>query len=106
MVNPIGHWLRIMFGGSPLIPLRGLSRFRGIGFRIHLRVLFGFRVPPGLVVPSHPLTVPVCRYFEFSMSFYVDFTYLGLIVVWCQIGWCFVTRPVRFFFPSSQNIYK
>ena len=35
MINPLGHWLRILFGTRSRIPLRGLS---------------GFRVPPGLVV--------------------------------------------------------
>ena len=32
----------------------GLFSFQGIGFRISSRVLFGFRVPPRLVVPAHP----------------------------------------------------
>ena len=52
MVNPLGHWLRITFGNRSRIPLRVLSRFRGILFRIPLRGLSGFRVPLGLVVPA------------------------------------------------------
>ena len=52
MVNPLGHWVQIMFGTRYRIPLRGLSGFRGIGLRIPLRGLSGFRVLPGLLVPS------------------------------------------------------
>ena len=52
MVNPLGHWLRVLFCTRSWIPLRGLSGFRGIGFRIPLRGLSGFQVPPGLVVPA------------------------------------------------------
>ena len=91
MVEPIGHWLRIPFGNRSQIPLRGLSGFQGIGFQIPLRRLSGFRVPPGLVVPAHPLPVPVFRSFELSMYFFVTFKYLDLIVLWCQIGWFLVS---------------
>ena len=52
MVDPIDHWLRVLFCTISRITLRGLS---------------GFRVPPGLVVPSHPLPFPVRRSFEFSV---------------------------------------
>ena len=52
MVNPLGHWLRIMFGTRFQIHLRGLSRFREFGFRITLRLLYGYRVTPVLVVPA------------------------------------------------------
>ena len=91
MVKSLDHWLRIPFGTRFRIPLMGLSGFQGIGFRITLRGFSGFRVTPGLVVPSDPLTVPVFRSFKFSMYFFVDFKYLGIIVLWCHIGWCFVT---------------
>ena len=69
----------------------GLSDFQGIGSRIPLRELSGFQATPALVVPEHPITVPVCRFFEFYMSFFGGFKYLGLIVLWCLIGWFFVT---------------
>ena len=79
MVNPLDHWIWVPFCMRSWIPLRGLSGFRGIGFQIHLRGLSGFWVPLGLVVPAHPLPVPVCQSFEFSMYFFVALTYLGLI---------------------------
>ena len=77
MVNTLGHWLRFPFCTSSWIPLRGLSGFRVIGFRIPLGRLSGFRVPPGLLVPAHPLLVLFCRSFEFSMSFFVAFYISG-----------------------------
>ena len=91
VVNPLGHWLRILFGTIFRIPLRGLSVFWGIGLWIPLGVLSSFQVTPGLVVPAHPLPVPVRRSFEFSMSLFVALKNIGLIVLWCHIGWCFVT---------------
>ena len=91
MVELIVHWLWIPFGNRSLIPLRGLSGFQGIGFQIPLRRLSGFRVPPGLVVPAHPLPVPVFRSFEVSMYKFFTFTYLDLIVLCCQIEWFFVS---------------
>ena len=54
MVNPLGHWIYILFGTSSLIYLHGLSRFWGIGFRIPLRILSGFWVLPVSVVPANP----------------------------------------------------
>ena len=42
----------------------------------------------------------------FSVSFFVSLTYLGLITLWCHIGWCFVTYSARFLFTSSQNMWK
>ena len=74
----------------------GLPVFRGIGFRIPLRGLSGYRVPLGLLVPAHLLLVPVSRYFEFSMSFFDALTYLGLIALWYHIGWCSVTTRYVF----------
>ena len=50
MVNPLGHWLWILFGTRFRIPLRGLSGFRGVGLQIPLKGLSGFWVTPGLVV--------------------------------------------------------
>ena len=91
MVSPIDHWLRIAFGTIYWITFRGLSGFWGIGSRIPLRVLYGLTVPLVLVVPAHPLPVPVRQSFEFSMSFFIAFTYLGIIVLWYHIGWCFAT---------------
>ena len=55
MVNPIGHWLRIMFGTRLGILLMGLSGFQGIIFRVLLRGLSGFRVTVGLIVPAQPI---------------------------------------------------
>ena len=52
MFNPLVHWLWVPFCTIFWIPLRGLSWSWGIGFRIPLRGLFSFRVPPGLVVPE------------------------------------------------------
>ena len=69
MVNPLGHWIQIMFGTRFRIPLRGLSGLWGIGFWIPLRGLSGLQVTPGSVVCSHPLLIPVCRYFEVYVSF-------------------------------------
>ena len=34
MVNPLGLWLHILIGNIFQTPLRGLSRFQGIGFRM------------------------------------------------------------------------
>ena len=90
MVNTLNHWIRVLFGDRFRIPLRRLSGFWGIGFRVPLRGLSSFWVTPGLVVPAHPLLVPVRRYFEFSTSFFVALTYMGLIALWCHIGWRFV----------------
>ena len=69
MVNPLDHWLRVLFCTRSWIPLRGFPGSWGIGFRIPLRGLSGFWVPPRLVVPTHPLRVPVRWSFEFSLSF-------------------------------------
>ena len=52
MVNPLGHWVQIMFGTRYRIPLRGLSGFWVIGLLVPLRGLSGFLVPPVLVVPE------------------------------------------------------
>ena len=52
MVNPLGHWLWVMFCTSSRFPKRGLSGSQGIGFWVPLRRLSAFRVPPGLVVPA------------------------------------------------------
>ena len=54
MVNPLGHWLRVLFCTKSRIPLKGLS---------------GFPVSPGLLVTAHPLLVSVCQSFEFSIYF-------------------------------------
>ena len=91
MVNPNGQWFHVPFGTRFRTPFRVLSGFRGTGFRIALTVLSGVWVTPGLLVPTHPLQVLVHWSFEFSMSFFVVFKYLGHIVLWCRIGWCFVT---------------
>ena len=42
MINPLGHWLWVLFCNRSQIPLQVLSRFQGIGFP----------VLPGLVVPA------------------------------------------------------
>ena len=69
MVNPLGHWLRILLGTRFCIPLRGLSRFRVIGFRIHVRVLSGFRVTPGLVVPAdHTIKTIHCEILGYNIE--------------------------------------
>ena len=68
MVNP-RLLLRVPFCTRFRIPLRGLSGSWGIVFLISLGGLSGFRVPPGLLVPAHPLPVPVCRYFYFYLNF-------------------------------------
>ena len=91
MVNPLRHWLRVPFETIFWIPLRGLSSFWGTGLWIPLSVLSGFLVNTGLLVPAHPLLVPVFSSFEFSMSFFVGLQYLGCIVLCCQIGRSFVT---------------
>ena len=73
MVNPLVHWLRVLFCTRSRIPLRGLSGYWGIGFWIPLSGLSGFLVPPRLVVPAHPIPVPVRLSFEFSISFFLCF---------------------------------
>ena len=50
MVKHIDNWLQVPLCTRSQIPLRELSGFRGIGFRIPLRGLSGFWDPPGLVV--------------------------------------------------------
>ena len=57
MVNPLGHWLQVLFCTRSWIPLRGLSGPWGIGFRIPFRVLSVFWFPPGLVVPASQLVL-------------------------------------------------
>ena len=52
MVNHIRHWLWVPFCNITWIALRGLHRFRGIGFRIPLRGISGFQVTMGLVIPE------------------------------------------------------
>ena len=69
MVNPLGHWLWVPFCTISRIPLRGLSGSWGIGLRIPLGGLSGFRVTLVLVVPKHPLTVPVLWSFDFLIFF-------------------------------------
>ena len=69
----------------------GLYGLQGIGFRTPLRGLSSFRVIPGLVVPAHPFPVAVQQSFEFYTYFLVGFKNLGLIFLWCHIGWFFVT---------------
>ena len=73
MVNPLCHCLRVLFCTRYRIPFRGLSRSWGILFWITLRGLSVSRVPPGLVVPTQPLLVPVCRYFKF---------YIYILLLW------------------------
>ena len=62
--------------------IKGIILVPGNWIPDSLKGLSDFLVPPVLVVPAHPLLVPVHRSFEFSMSFCVDFTHLGLIVLW------------------------
>ena len=52
MVNPLGHCFWILFGTRFRIPLRGSFSLRGIGFRIPSKILSGFCVTPGLLVPE------------------------------------------------------
>ena len=47
MVNPLGHWIRVLFYTRSRIPLRGLSGLRGIGFWNPLSGLSGLQTPPG-----------------------------------------------------------
>ena len=91
MVNHLRHWPQILFGARLRIPLMVLSSFQIIGFWITLRGLSCFRVTPGLVVPAHPLPFPVRRSVEFSMCFIVGFKYIGLVFLWCHVGWYFMT---------------
>ena len=104
MVNPPVHWLQVTLFTRSRITLRELSRSWGIVFWIPLRRLSGFQVPLGLVFPAHPLLLPGWRSFEFSISFFVALTNLGLIALWCHIGWYFVASFARFSPPSSQNV--
>ena len=100
-VNPLGHWIWISFGTRLHITLMRLSSLWGIGLRIPLRGLYGFRVTPGMVAPSHLIPVPVLRFLEFSMPFVVGFKYLGLIVLWWHIGCFFRHNLQSFSFPLS-----
>ena len=108
MVNPIGHWLRILFGTRLPIYLRGLSGFRGIGIRSPLRGLFRLRVTPVLAVPEYPLLVPVCRSFEFSMSFFccflISWYHFSMVPYW--VVFCDITRQAFIFlFPEYMEIF-
>ena len=58
-----------MFGTRFRNPLMLLSVSRGTRFRIPLRGLSGLRASLELVVPAHPIPVPVCRSYDFSMFF-------------------------------------
>ena len=70
--------------------IKGIILVPGNWIPDSLKGLSDFLVPPVLVVPAHPLLVPVHQSFDFSVYFFVAFTYIGLIVLWYQIGWCFV----------------
>ena len=91
MIKPFSYWFRVTFGTGFRIPLMGLSGLQETGLRIPLIGLYGFRATPGFLFPAHPILVPVFRYFDFSIYIFVDFKYLGRTVLWCHIGWCFVT---------------
>ena len=91
MVNPLGHWLWVPFCARSRTALRGLSGSWGTGFRIPLRGLSGFRFPLGLVVPAHPLRVPVCRSFDFLFfcCFEISGSHCSMVpyrVVFCDIA--------------------
>ena len=91
MINHRDHWLRILFSNRFRISLSRLSGFQGFGFRFPLKGLSSFQVTLALVVPEHPVPVPVCRYFYFSVYFFVYFKHLCLIVLCFRIGCFFVT---------------
>ena len=99
MVNPIGHWLQVPFCTRSRIPLRGL---------------FGFRVPPGLVVPAQPLLVPVRQSFEFYIYFCCCFDISGshfsmvpyrvvICDIVCQVFLSLFPEYVEMVFPDSVS---
>ena len=69
MVNPLVYWRRVPLCTRSWIPLMGLSKSLGIWLLIPLRGLSVFWVPPGLLVPSHTLLVPVFRSFQFFVFY-------------------------------------
>ena len=58
MVNPLFHWLQILYGNRFQVRLRGLSGFWVIGLWIPLRGLSGVWVTPGFII-SAPLQFPL-----------------------------------------------
>ena len=90
MVNLLYHWFWFPFGTRFRITLRVLSGYQGTVFHIPLRRLSGFQVILGFVFPEHTFPVPILWSFEFSVSFFVGFKYLGHIFLWYHIGWYFV----------------
>ena len=95
MFNPLVHCLRVPFCTRSWIPLRGLSGYWVIVFPIPFRGLSGFRVPLGLVVPAHPLPVPVRRSFEFPCIF------LLVWHIWVSLLYCAILGGVLWHIPPG-----
>ena len=104
MVDPLVHCLCILVSTRFCISSIRLSSFREIGFRVFLRELSAFRVTLILVVTAQPLRVTVCQSLESYMSFVVCFKYIGLITLWCHIGWYFVAWSAKFTFPFPEYV--
>ena len=102
MVNPLGHWLWILFGTIFWITLSGLSGFRGIVFWVPLRRLCGFWVPPLLVVSAHPLLVPVLWYFDFSLSFLLLLNIFVTLLYGARLGGVLWHNLLGFSFPLPR----
>ena len=102
MVNPLGHWLRVLFCTRSQIHFRGLSGSWGIGILITLRVLSNLRVPPWLVVPAHPLPVPVRGSFYFSISFLFTWHIWVLLLYGAISGGVLWHSLTGFYFPLPR----
>ena len=92
MVNPLGHWLWVLFCTSYRIPLRGLSGSWGIGFLIPLRGLSGFQVPPRIISSIAPSPGPsllfLSVFYIFFHCFYISGSCCSMVpyqVVFCDI---------------------
>ena len=91
-----------MFVTRLRIPLSGF----GGCIPYSLRGLSSFRVTPVLVVPAHPLLVPIFRSFEFFMYFlWFKISWLHSYMVPYLLVFCDMIRPVfLFFFPEYVEI--
>ena len=102
MVNTLDHWLRFPFCTISWIPLRGLSGFLGIGFRIPLRAFSGFWVPPELVFPAHPPPIPVHRFLSYLCPFLLLWHIWVSLLYGAILGGVLWHSPPGFSFPLPR----
>ena len=95
-VNPLVHWIHMPFSNRFRILFRGLNGFRGIGFRIPLRGLFGFWVTPGLLYIALDV---------FFFGFKISWLHSYVLPYW--VVFCDIIRHICFrsFFPEYIDFF-